>query len=611
MKNVFSTVFILFFSASIFCQKLTINKVEPPNWWAGMKSTKIQLMVYGENLKDVSAKFNDAKVKVVRVNKTANPSYAFIDIEIPNNIKPDNYRLTLMRGKEKTDVTFPILKREDCSKRFQGFSGKDIIYLIMPDRFYNGDISNDSIPGYSDYMNKVSGQNRAGGDIQGMINKLDYIKDLGITTIWSTPLTENNTFRSYHGYATTDFYKVDPRLGSNELYKKFVDEAHKRNLKIILDHVSNHFSDDHPWLKNPPTPNWTNGTKENHLDADHNKMIFTDPYADSSTIKHVERGWFVNSMPDINQGNPFVANYIIQNTIWWMEYAGIDAIREDTYPYNNQKFMARWAKAVMNEYPTTNIVGEVWSGTPAFLAGYQRDTFLPRDFNTNLPAITDFGLRDVLIKYLSGEDNLYNIFEILSEDYLYKDPNNLVTFADNHDLPRVMYFAKGNVDKAKIVYTMLLTSRGIPQIFYGSEIGIVGTDDHGKLRAPFPGGFPNDTRNAFTQEGRTKEENDIFNFLRELIQLRNDYPALSTGKLTHFPPEHDVYAYFRTLKNEKMMIVVNNNRFKSSTDLKMMKNFVSEKSKLINVKTQKEVSLDSEMKLTIEGVRAEIFKIIN
>ncbi len=611
MKTVHLILFILFFSSSLFCQEIVVNKIEPPNWWTGMKLNQVQLMVYGKNLKDVSAKFSNARIKVVRVNKTANSDYTFIDIEIPKNTKPDNYRLTLMRGKEKTDVTFPILKREDRSKRFKGFSGKDVIYLIMPDRFCNGDTSNDSIPGYSDYMNKIPGQNRAGGDIQGMINKLDYIKDLGITTIWSTPLTENNTFRSYHGYATTDFYKVDPRLGTNELYKKFVDEAHKRNLKIILDHVSNHFSDDHPWLKNPPTPNWTNGTKENHLDADHNKMVFTDPHADSSTIKHVERGWFVDSMPDINQENPFVANYIIQNTIWWMEYAGIDAIREDTYPYNNQKFMARWAKAVMNEYPTTNIVGEVWSGTPAFLAGYQKDTFLPRDFNTNLPAITDFGLRDVLIKYLSGGNNLYNIFEILSEDYLYKNSNNLVTFADNHDLPRVMYFAKGNVDKAKIVYTMLLTTRGIPQIFYGSEIGIVGTDDHGQIRTPFPGGFPNDTRNAFTKEGRTSEENDIYNFLRDLIHLRNDYPALSTGKLIHFPPEHDVYVYFRTLENEKMMIVVNNNSAESYADLKMMKDFVSEKSKLINVRSKKEVSFDSKMKLAIEGLHAEIFKIID
>jgi len=611
MKYFFSILFVLILSTTFFAQKISVNKIEPPNWWAGMKTNKVQLMVYGENLNNISVKFNNARIKVNRVNKIENPSYAFIDIEIPNSIQPKDYELILSRGKEKTTAKFPVLKRETDKKHFQGFSNEDIIYLIMPDRFVNGDPSNDSIPGYSDYMNKIPGQNRAGGDIQGMINKLDYLRDLGITTIWSTPLTENNTFRSYHGYATTDFYKIDPRLGTNELYKKFVDEAHKRNLKIILDHVSNHFSDDHVWMKNPPTPNWTNGTKENHLDANHNKMIFTDPYADSSTIKQVERGWFVNSMPDINQENPFVANYIIQNTIWWMEYAGIDAIREDTYPYNNQKFMARWAKAMLDEYPTTNIVGEVWSGTPAFLAGYQKDTFLPRSFNTYLPAITDFGLRDVLIKYLSSENSLYNVFEVLAEDYLYKNPNNLVTFADNHDLPRVIYFAKGNIDKAKILYTILLTTRGIPQIFYGSEIGMVGTDDHGKLRAPFPGGFPNDKRDAFTSAGRTKEENDIFNFLRDLIQLRKTYPSLATGTLTHFPPVNDIYLYFRTLGKEKMMVVVNNNRSASSVDLKMMKNFVSEKSKLINVRTQEEVNLDSKMKLMIEGVRAEIYKVVN
>ncbi len=611
MKQLLSIPLVLVFSIFCYAQKISVNKIEPPNWWSGMKTNNIQLMVYGENLKDISAGFSDARIKVKRVNKISNPSYAFIDIEIPQNIKPDLYELTITRGKEKAVVKFPILKRDDSSKYFQGFSGKDIIYLVMPDRFVNGDPSNDSIPGYSDYMNKIPDQNRAGGDIQGMINKLDYLKDLGVTAIWPTPLTENNTFRSYHGYATTDFYKIDPRLGTNELYKKFVDEAHKRNLKIVLDHVSNHFSDDHIWMKNPPTPDWTNGTRENHLEANHHKMIFTDLYSDSSTIKHVEQGWFVNSMPDINQANPFVANYIIQNTIWWMEFAGLDAIREDTYPYNNQKFMARWSKTIMEEYPTTNIVGEVWSGTPAFLAGYQKDTFLPRSFNSNLPAITDFGLRDVLIKYLSEDNNLYNVFEILAEDYLYKNPNNLVTFADNHDLPRVMYFAKGNIDKAKILYTILLTTRGIPQIFYGSEIGMVGTDDHGKLRAPFPGGFPNDTRNAFLKEGRTKEENDIFNFIHDLIQLRKNYPALSTGKLIHFPPVKDIYTYFRTLGKERMMIVVNNNKATSFADFTMMKNFVTEKSKLINLRTNDEIKLDYKMKLKIEGVRSEIFKVVN
>ncbi len=610
MKNFFSILFALIFSISLFAQKLVVNKIEPPNWWAGMKTNKIQLMVYGENLNNISARFDDSKIKVKHVNKTANPSYAFIDIEIPINITPKDYKLILSRGNDKTSYTFPILKRKADKYQFQGFSSKDVIYLIMPDRFSNGDITNDSIPDYSDYMNKIPGQNRAGGDIQGMIDKLDYLNDLGITSIWSTPLTENNTFRSYHGYAATDFYKIDPRLGTNELYKKFVEEAHKHGLKIILDHVSNHFSDDHVWMKNPPTPNWTNGTKENHLNADHSKMIFTDIHADSSTIKNVEQGWFVDSMPDLNQENPFVANYIIQNTIWWIEYSGLDGIREDTYPYNNQKFMAHWGKVILNEYPAINIVGEVWTGETDFLAGYQKDTFLPRGFNTYLPALTDFGLRDVLIGYLQERNNLYNIFNVIAKDFLYKYPNNLVTFADNHDLARVMYYAKGNLDKAKIVYTVLLTTRGIPQIFYGSEIGIIGTDDHGKLRAPFPGGFPNDKRNAFTPEGRTQEENDIYNFLKYLIHLRKKYPALAEGKLTHFPPVNDVYVYFRTLANEKIMVVVNNNISVTNVDLRRVKNLIPEKSKFINLNSGEEIKLNTDLLLKIAGTRAEIFKVV-
>ena len=609
MKKINFLFCLLAVPVFLSAQTIVINKIEPGNWWAGMKLNKIQLMVYGENLNGVSAKFNTSNIKVEKVHKIANPTYAFVDITISKNIAPDNYELILTKGNIKTSVKFPILKRENGKKRFQGFSDKDVIYLIMPDRFDNGDVSNDSIPGYSDYMNKIPGQTRAGGDIQGMIDRLDYIKDLGFTTIWSTPVTENNTFRSYHGYATTNFYKVDPRLGSNELYKTFLDDAHKKGLKVILDHVSNHCSDDHPWIKNLPTPDWLNGTVENHLNADHNKMEFTDPYADSSTIKHIEQGWFVNSMPDLNGANPFVANYIIENTIWWVEYAGVDGIREDTYPYNNQKFMARWAKTILNEYPALNIVGEVWSGEPAFIAGYQKDTFLPRHFNTNLPALTDFGLRDVFIKYLSDKNNLFNIFELLAKDYLYKNPNNLVTFADNHDLPRVMYFAKGNFDKAKIVYTILLTTRGIPEIFYGSEIGMVGTTDDGTLRVPFPGGFPHDTRNAFTKEGRTPEENDLFNFLKELLHLREKFPALSQGKLVHFPPSKNLYFYFRILGKEKMLVVINDSKNANFADLSVAKDLISKNSKLVNVKTGAAANLDSTMQLEVAGMSAEIFKI--
>lgn len=608
MKKFWVMLFVV--TINICAQQLSVNRIDPPNWWVGMKLNKIQLMVYGQNLDNVSARFDDSRIKVAKIHKIKNAAYAFIDIVIPNNLPPNEYQLILTKNKEKTSITFPILKREPASGRFQGFSQSDVIYLIMPDRFVNGDITNDSVPGYSDYMQKIKGQGRAGGDLQGVINKLDYLKDFGITTTWLTPVVENNTFRSYHGYAATDFYKVDPRFGTNALYKKYVDESHKRGMKVILDHVANHCSDDHPWMKNLPTDDWFNGTLDKHLDANHHKMVFSDIHADSSTIKHVEQGWFVRGMPDPNQRNPFVQNYITQNTIWWLEFAGIDGIREDTYPYNDQMYISRWAKIVRDEYPTINIVGEVWTGDADLLATYQQNNCF-RKINSNLPAVTDFALRDVLIGFAEGRNSTYQIYNVIAKDYLYPDPTQLVTFADNHDVPRVAYFTKGNLEKTKMVYDILLTTRGIPQLFYGSEIGLVGTDDHGTLRMPYPGGFPNDKRNAFTENGREKNENELFNHIKELIGLRKQFPALATGHLTHFPPINDVYVYFRWTSNEKIMVVLNNSKSNQEVELTRLGNMVSLKNKLLNVKTGNTIEIPEGKKLLINSNRTEIFKVIN
>ncbi|MDP2037164.1 MAG: alpha-amylase family glycosyl hydrolase [Ignavibacteria bacterium] len=608
MKRIFAA--LLFFSVATLAQSISINRIDPPNWWVGMKLNKVQLMVYGDNLNDISARFDDAKIKVTSVHKIKNDSYAFIDITIPNNLTPKDYRLILSKGKEKTSFSFPILKRESAANRFNGFSPSDVIYLIMPDRFANGDVTNDSVAGYSDYMQKISGQGRAGGDLQGVINKLDYLKDFGATATWLTPVVENNTFRSYHGYAATDFYKVDPRLGTNALYKKYVEESHARGMKVVLDHVANHLSDDHTWFKNLPTEDWLNGTLDTHLDANHHKMVFSDIHADSATIKHVEQGWFVRSMPDINQRNPFVQNYITQNTIWWMEFAGIDGIREDTYPYNDQNYMSRWAKIVKNEYPATNIVGEVWTGDVDLLATYQQNNYF-RKINSNLPAITDFALRDVLIGLAEGRTGTYQIYNVIAKDYLYADPSQLVTFSDNHDVPRVAFFAKGNLKKEKLVYDILLTTRGIPQLFYGSEIGLVGTNDHGTLRMPFPGGFPNDKRNAFTETGRDKNENELFNHLKELLHLRRTYPALAKGSLIQYPPVNDVYIYFRILGSEKIMLVINNSKTRREINLVPMSKLVSPKNILINLRTNKETNFSSEPKLFIDEESSSIYKVLD
>ena len=608
MKRIFAA--LLFFSVVTLAQSISINRIDPPNWWVGMKHNKIQLMLYGNNLNNVSARFDDSKIKVTKVHKIKNTSYAFIDIEIPNNLTPKDYRLILRKGKEESSFTFPILKREDAANRFKGFTQTDVIYLIMPDRFANGDVTNDSVAGYSDNMQKIHGQGRAGGDLQGVINKLDYLKNLGITTTWLTPVIENNTFRSYHGYAATDFYKVDPRLGTNALYKKYVQESHIRGMKVVLDHVANHLSDDHPWFKNLPTEDWLNGTLEKHLNANHHKMVFSDIHADSATIKHVEQGWFVRSMPDINQRNPFVQNYITQNTIWWMEFAGIDGIREDTYPYSDQKYMARWAKAVKDEFPTTNIVGEVWTGDSDLLSTYQQNNHF-RKINSNLPAVTDFALRDVLIGLAEGRTGTYQVYNVIAKDYLYADPTQLVTFADNHDVPRVAYFAKSNLKKEKLVYDILLTTRGIPQLFYGSEIGLVGTNDDGTLRMPFPGGFPNDKRDAFTEAGRDKNENELFNHIKELLFLRKTHPALATGTLTQFPPANDVYVYFRTLGSEKIMVVINNSKSKQEANFTSMSNMVSPKNILLNLRTNEKTKLSVESKLPIDEESSSIYKVMD
>ncbi len=608
MKRILAA--LLFFSIVSLAQSISINRIDPPNWWVGMKHNKIQLMVYGSNLNNVSASFDDAKIKVTKVHKIKNASYAFIDIEIPSNLTPKDYQIILTRGKEKSSFTFPVLKREDAVNRFNGFTQNDVIYLIMPDRFANGDLANDSVAGYSDYMQKIHGQGRAGGDLQGVINKLDYLKDFGVTATWLTPVVENNTFRSYHGYAATDFYKVDPRLGTNALYKKYVDESHARGMKVVLDHVANHLSDDHPWFKNLPAEDWLNGTLEKHLNANHLKMVFSDIHADSATIKHVEQGWFVNSMPDINQRNPFVQNYITQNTIWWMEFAGIDGIREDTYPYSDQKYMARWAKAVKDEFPTTNIVGEVWTGDSDLLSTYQQNNHF-RKINSNLPAVTDFALRDVLIGLAEGRTGTHQVYNVIAKDYLYADPTQLVTFADNHDVPRVAYFAKSNLKKEKLVYDILLTTRGIPQLFYGSEIGLVGTNDDGTLRMPFPGGFPNDKRNAFTETGRDKNENELFNHIKELLSLRKAHPALATGTLIHYPPANDVYVYFRTLGSEKILTVINNSKAKQEVNFASMSNMVSPKNILLNLRTNEKIKLSTELNLSVDEESSAIYKVID
>ncbi|MDP1677277.1 MAG: alpha-amylase family glycosyl hydrolase [Bacteroidota bacterium] len=608
------TILLLFFTVVQYlsAQQLRVTTVEPPNWWTGMKLNTIQLMVYGENLKNLKATSSSSDIKIVRIHQPENTSYAFIDVEISPSAKPADYKITLASKQGTTSLKFPVIKRKKSQDEHQGFNSSDVIYLITPDRFANGDTTNDRVAGMPDAVNRSERSGRHGGDIQGIIDHLDYLRDLGITTIWINPLVENNMDRvTYHGYAATDLYAIDRRFGSNELYAQLVSESHKRGLKVIIDHVNNHIGTNHRWIQNLPTVDWLNGTTVNHQRSFHSKPELDDIHSDSLTKQKATNGWFSNHMADLNQKNPFVANYLTQNMIWWIEFSGIDGIREDTYPYIDPQFRETWCKTIMNEYPRFNIVGEVWVQDPAFIAPYQRGSYIPRTIKPELPAVTDFGLYDAFLKtFVDSTGSIWNVFNTLAKDFLYPEPNNLVTFLDNHDITRVMYSLKGDSKKLKLALTTLLTTRGIPQLLYATEIGMKGGKDDGTLRSDFPGGFPNDQRNAFTESGRTAEENDIFNFTRQLLKIRSTYKSLQTGTFIHFKPVNEVYAYFRTAQSERVMVIINHNAEKQTIDLSPFTHQLQGSMLLRNAMTGNEIILSGNNNVELDGMTGGIFEIV-
>ncbi len=603
-------LFFFFLVPFTFAQNIKVEKIEPPNWWIGMKWNKVQLMVYGSNLKNISANFENKELKVISVHNAESSSYSFIEIEIPPNLQPGLYKLNLKNKNSSYEITYPLLGRSSSKDRYQGFNQSDVIYLITPDRFADGDTSNNIIKGMINEYNINNPSGRHGGDIQGIINHLNYIKGLGVTAIWINPLVENNTHISYHGYSATDFYKIDPRFGTFDLYKKLVNDAHSLGLKIIWDHVNNHISIDHPWMKDLPFKDWINGTIKDHQMTRHDKLAFADIHRDSSTIINTTKGWFTNEMPDLNQTNPYLSNYLIENTIWWIEATGIDGIREDTYPYSDQLFLSKWAKSILTEYPKFNIVGEVWTGDAVFLSSFQKNSFYPKKINSYLPSLTDYATYDTYTSFLKGTSNLSTIYEDYAKDFIYSNPNDLLTFIDNHDVPRALLQSNGNIKKFEMALMMLLTSRGIPEIYYGTEIGIEGGRDDGSIRADFPGGFPLDTRNAFTSNGRTKTENEIYNFVHHLLQLRKTYKSLSIGTLIQFPPANDVFIYFKIYKDEKMMVVLNNNNSKMSVDLHSVNDQLTGREKLKDLLTGKIISLNDNTNLKVDEYSCNLFQLL-
>lgn len=592
----------------LLSQTFKVERIEPPNWWIGMKYDTVQILLYGDNVGNAEIFPAHRGATVIDYHKAESQNYLFIDLLIDNSLNENiNFEIGLATNDYDTVITFPLLIREKRNKAFQGFNQSDIVYLIMADRFCDGNSENNTIGDSLDEFTDKDLDGRKGGDIEGIISKLDYLNELGVTALWITPMLENNMWMSYHGYAATDLYKIDPRFGSNELYKKLVDKAHQNNLKIIMDHVSNHIGINHWWMKDLPFNDWINGNPGNHLPANHNKMTFPDPHSPEESVALTWNGWFTDYMPDLNQNNPFLKKYLIQNTIWWIEYLGIDGIREDTYPYVNQYYLSEWAKTILNEYPSFNIVGEIWTGETPFLAAYQRNNKFGLKINSNLPSITDFALADAFRDYLSGKKGLDAVFNIIAMDFIYSEPENLLTFIDNHDIARGLYLANGNIEKFKVALSILLSTRGIPKILYGTEVGIAGDERHGTIRTPFPGGFKFSDHNAFTECGRSDYENDLFNFTKKIIWLRKEYKSLSQGELYHYFPFNNVYVYFRKLNDETTMIVANGSDKEQKINFSDYKEMLSSSKKLIDLLSDIEISLKVERNLLIRPFSTRIF----
>lgn len=557
--------------SSAYAQKPAVTRIDPPNWWTGMKLDSLRLLLYGDNLTGAAASSSSRGIAVRRTLPGASTHHLFVDIAIAPSARPQTATLVLRRGKDTTHVDFPLLARDMSEHRFQGFGTADVIYLITPDRFADGDTTNDSVPGMLESAHRDEPFGRHGGDIQGIINHLDYLVDLGVTTLWINPLVENNNpAQSYHGYAATDFYRIDPRFGSNALYRELVRTAHARGLKVILDHVANHISINHPWMKDLPTRTWINGSIAHHDYARHVKSALIDPHFDSATVRNLLEGWFTGDMPDLNQRDPSLAAYIIQNTIWWIESTGLDGIREDTYPYVEPTFWPKWCGAILHEYPRINIFGEVWIGDPDFIAPFQKGSTLAPRVHPAVPGVTDFALYDQINRVFGNGESTALLFQCLSKDYLYTNRRDLVTFVDNHDVKRVLAVMNGDTAKVRLALTFLLTTRGIPEIYYGTEIGIYGGNNDGTVRADFPGGFPNDIIDCFTRSGRTDAQEALYRFVQRLITLRKTVPAIARGTLEQFPPVDNVYCYVRRYGQETVLVVLNPDSKEKTVDLSVI-----------------------------------------
>ncbi len=604
MKKLLYLIVMMLFSFNLFAS-VNIDKIDPPFWYAGMKSPELQLFVYGENIGDASVSVNYPGISLSSTVRLESNNYLIVYLHIDPSVQPCTFPITFTIGKKKLVKQYELLARAKAGSERMGFDASDALYLLMPDRFANGNPDNDNLPGMSPYKIDRNDPNaRHGGDLAGISNNLQYFKDLGVTALWFTPVLENNMEGgSYHGYATTDYYKVDPRFGTNEEYKQLIAEAHDNDLKIVMDMIFNHNGFEHPWIKDMPSKDFFNYPDyENNFKQTSFKLTpLVDPYRSQYDFDQMVNGWFVPSMPDLNQKNPHVYTYLKQNSFWWIEYADIDGIRMDTYPYADYDAMSDWMRELNEEYPNFNTVGETWVTEPAYTAWWQKDSKLSAPKNSNLKSVMDFSFFDKINTakteqtetWFKGLDRIYSNFVY---DYLYPDPSNVLAFIENHDTDR--FLGEGqDLPMLKQAATILLTTRRIPQLYYGTEIMMNGvkSQSDGYVRKDFPGGWNDDTVSALTAEGRTPLQNESYDFFKTLLNWRKGNEVIAKGDMVQFMPQNGVYAYARQYDGKTVFVMLNGTDAETTVPLSFYKEVLNGHTSGTDVLTGKTVVLQDKL----------------
>lgn len=567
---------------TVLAQGPQVERIEPPNWWVGMKSDRLQLLVHGPGIGQAAVASGHRALKIVAVRRVASPNYLFVEARVQPGAAARTVPLTFrIKGAAKT-IDYELRSREPGSAARRGFDASDVILNLVPDRFANGNPANDDVPGFADKANRQDKDGaRHGGDIQGIVDHLDYIASMGYTMLWPTPLAENNQpSYSYHGYAATDTYRIDPRFGNNEDYRRLVQAARRRGIGVILDFVPNHIGSQHWWMRDLPTPDWLSSGGR-FVPTNHARTSVSDRYASEVDKRAFTEGWFVDTMPDPNQRNPLVATYQIQNAIWWIEYAGLAGLRIDTYGYSDKTFLAAFSRRVMQEYPRLNMVAEEWSHNPVVIAYWLRGRKNPDGYVSHLPSVMDYPLHETLRRALVEPDTLHSglatLYEALVNDNLYPEPSKLVLFEGNHDVARLFSIVNEDPALYRMALAYLLTVPRIPQLYYGTELLMTSPKqrDDGAFRQDFPGGWPGDTVNARTGAGLTEAQREAQSFLRRLLNWRKTQPVIHRGAMRHFFPEDGTYVLFRHDAKSKVMVVFNKNTTERTLDARRFREVLS------------------------------------